>query len=58
LLDTSISVVLGDGGEIVTLAQVGSTLVPDGEGGQRDVLEECIESAKQRREELVRLIKQ
>ncbi|KAF9476725.1 hypothetical protein BDN70DRAFT_882040 [Pholiota conissans] len=53
LLDTSISVVLGEAGKIISISQAGSAVVSDEDGGQRDVLEECIESTKQCRELLV-----
>ncbi|KAF8878591.1 ribosomal protein S5 domain 2-type protein [Gymnopilus junonius] len=59
LLDASISVVLGDGGEIISLEQLGSVLVEDvqdgnGEWVKRDVLKECIEAARARRDVLVK----
>ncbi|KAH9482180.1 Exosome complex component RRP43 [Psilocybe cubensis] len=60
LLDTSLSIVLGDEGDIVSVAQVGSLVVSvsegEGEGGEevrKDVLAECIASAKLRRAEVV-----
>ncbi|KAF8967458.1 ribosomal protein S5 domain 2-like protein [Flammula alnicola] len=49
LLDTSLSVVLGDGGEMVSLSQLGSR-----RRGEERRSAECIESAKRRREVLVR----
>jgi len=57
LLDTSISVVVGEQGDLISVSQLGSTLVSQSEGGlSRDTLPECITSAKRRREVLSKQI--
>jgi len=57
LLDTSISVVVGEQGDLISVSQLGSTLVSQSEGGiSRDILPECITSAKRRREILSKQI--
>jgi len=55
LLDTSISIVLGDNDQIITVSQVGSAFVSSDDDAdvQRDALKECIESANIRRKDLV-----
>ncbi|KAF9554515.1 hypothetical protein CPC08DRAFT_696646 [Agrocybe pediades] len=59
LLESSLSVIAGDDGEIVAVSQVGSALIRaevDGHEVQKDVLEDCIQLAKQRRDEVARQI--
>ena len=57
LLDTSISIVVGEQGDLISVSQLGSTLVSQPEGGvSRDILPECITSAKRRREILSKQI--
>ena len=59
LLDTSISVISGDDGKIVSVSQLGSALVTVEIGGkevQKDVLHECVQLAKQRRDEVAKQI--
>lgn len=55
LLNTTISVVLGNDDHIVLVSQLGSAMlsIDDEEGKKRDVLPECIERAKRRRKGLV-----
>ncbi|PPQ94826.1 hypothetical protein CVT25_007463 [Psilocybe cyanescens] len=56
LLDSSLSIILGDNDDIVSILQLGSLLVTMEEGGQevqKDALVECIKSAKKRREEVM-----
>ena len=57
LLDTSLSVVVGEQGDLISVSQLGSTLISQSEGGiSRDILPECITSAKRRREILSKQI--
>ena len=57
LLDTSLSVVVGEQGDLISVSQLGSTLVSQSEGGiSRDILPECITNAKLRREILSKQI--
>ncbi|KAJ3504972.1 hypothetical protein NLJ89_g7661 [Agrocybe chaxingu] len=55
LLDTTISIILGDSNQIVSVSQFGSTMLTveeDGQDTRRDALAECIEVAKARRAEV------
>ncbi|KDR77342.1 hypothetical protein GALMADRAFT_66688 [Galerina marginata CBS 339.88] len=59
LLEASISVVLGDGGELVSVEQLGSALITtageeEAKDEKRDVLEECIQNASRRREAVMK----
>jgi exosome complex component RRP43 len=56
LLDTSISVVVGEQGNLISVSQLGSTLVSQSGGLRRDTLPECIAIAKRRREILSKQI--
>lgn len=60
LLDSSLSIILGDNDDIVSISQLGSLLVSVEEKGgqevQRDALAGCIASAKQRRAEVVKAL--
>jgi len=57
LLDASISVVVGEQGDLISVSQLGSTLVSQSEGSlSQDALPECITSAKRRREILSKQI--
>ena len=57
LLDTSLSVVVGEQGDLISVSQLGSTLVSQSEAGiSRDILPECITNAKLRREILSKQI--
>jgi len=57
LLDTSISIVVGEQGDLISVSQLGSSLVSQSEGSlNKDVLPECITSAKLRREVLSKQI--
>lgn len=56
LLDTSLSIVLGDDDRVITISQFGSVFVSSDDGDddvQRDALKECLESANIRRKQLV-----
>jgi exosome complex component RRP43 len=53
LLDTSLSIVSGDDGRIITISQFGSAFVSSDDDVQRDALKECLESANIRRKQLV-----
>ena len=51
LLDTSISIVVGEQGDLISLSQLGSTLVSHQSGGlSKDILPDCIKTAKLRRD--------
>ncbi|KAF5321293.1 hypothetical protein D9619_000194 [Psilocybe cf. subviscida] len=56
LLESSLSVVLAEGGRIMQLTQLGSALVSSGAGNsesRKDVVAECIAAARKRREEIM-----
>jgi exosome complex RNA-binding protein Rrp42 (RNase PH superfamily) len=55
LLDTTITIIVGDENQIVSLSQLGSAVLTV-ENGQKDALSECISIAKRRREELIRTL--
>jgi len=55
LLDTTITIIVGDENQIMSLSQVGSALLTV-DDGRKDALSECISIAKKRREELIKAL--
>jgi exosome complex component RRP43 len=54
LLDTVITIVVGDEDRIVSLSQLGSAVLM-ADNGAKDALAECISAAKKRRDVLMRI---
>ena len=55
LFDTTITIIVGDENQIVSLSQLGSALLTV-DNGEKDALSDCITIAKKRREELIRTL--